>query len=127
MSRQLSIIVIVAVGVLMAPTYMLAHHSIAAEFDVNDQITLTGTIREVVWMSPHISVFIDVPQDNGDMLTYEVQGGPPNRLFRSGSRADDLKAGDPVIVEGARARNPESLRVGEGSFRKPDGTPVWED
>ena len=104
-----------------------AHHSIAAEFDAENPITLVGTIREVVWMSPHISVFVDVPRDDGEVQTYEVQGGPPNRLYRNGSRATDLMPGDEVVVEGARARNPDSLRVGEGEFHKPDGTPVWAD
>ena len=104
-----------------------AHHSIAAEFDAEDPIVLTGTIKEVVWMSPHISVFVDVTGDDGEVRTYEVQGGPPNRLFRNGARANDLEPGDAVVVEGARARKADSLRVGEGRFRTPDGTPVWAD
>ena len=128
MLRQFSIMLIVAGGVLlMAATPIDAHHSIAAEFDVDDQITLTGTIKEVVRMSPDMSVFIDVSQEDGSVLTYEVRGGLPSRLFRNGFRADDLDPGDAVVVEGARARKPESLRVSQGSFRTPDGTPVWED
>jgi hypothetical protein len=118
---------IVVAGGLLAGAPLMAHHSIAAEFDADNPITLSGTIKEVVWMSPHISVFVDVPQEDGTVLTYEVQGGPPNRLFRNGARPDDLKPGDPVVVEGARARKEDSLRVGEGSFTTPEGSPVWED
>ena len=127
MVRVLFSVLFLTAVALVAGMPAIAHHSIAAEFDADNPITLTGTIKEVVWMSPHISVFVDVPQENGGVLTYEVQGGPPNRLFRSGARPDDLKPGDAVIVEGARARKADSLRVGEGSFRKPDGTGVWED
>jgi hypothetical protein len=125
MVRRLFSILIVAVPLLASTAF--AHHSITAEFDTENPITLTGTVKEVVWMSPHISVFIDVRQDNGDVFTYEVQGGPPNRLFRSGARKTDLMPGDAVVVEGARARNPESLRVGQGAFSKPDGAGVWQD
>jgi len=110
---------------LLAGTPVFAHHSIAAEFDAENPIRLVGTVKEVVWMNPHISVFVDVPQENGMVLTYEVQGGAPNSMYRRGARKDDLKPGDPIIVEGARARNEESLRVGQGDFMTPDGTEVW--
>ena len=112
-------------SLLFAGTPVFAHHSIAAEFDAENPIRLVGTVKEVVWMNPHISVFVDVPQENGQVLTYEVQGGAPNSMYRRGARKDDLMPGDPVIVEGARARNEESLRVGQGDFMKPDGTDVW--
>ncbi len=125
MARQLFSIFVPTGALLLAAPPVLAHHSIAAEFDTENPITLDGTIKEVVWMSPHVSVFIDVLQDTGEVLTYEGQGGPPNRLYRGGARPTDLMPGDPVHVEGARARNPDSLRVGEGTFRKPDGAEVW--
>lgn len=112
-------------GFLLAALPAFSHHSIAAEFDVDNPIKLTGAVKEVVWMNPHISVFVDVTQENGEVLTYEVQGGTPNSMYRRGFRKDDLNPGDPVIVVGARARNAESLRVGQGDFMRPDGTEVW--
>jgi hypothetical protein len=116
---------IVINSLLLASPHLFAHHSIAAEFDAENPIKLVGTVKEVVWMNPHISVFVNVPQDNGNILTYEVQGGAPNSMYRRGARKDDLKPGDPIIVEGARARNEGSLRVGQGDFTTPDGTEVW--
>jgi len=116
---------IVSSSLLLASTPLFAHHSIAAEFDADNPIRLVGTVKEVVWMNPHISVFVDVPQENGAVLTYEVQGGAPNSMYRRGARKDDLKPGDAIVVEGARARNEESLRVGQGDFMTPDGTEVW--
>ena len=95
------------------------------EFDAENPIKLVGTVKEVVWMNPHISVFVDVPQENGSIVTYEVQGGAPNSMYRRGSRKDDLLPGDPIIVEGPRARNEASMRVGQGNFMKLDGTEVW--
>lgn len=115
----------ITAGSLLLASPVSAHHSIAAEFDADNPIRLVGTVKEVVWMNPHISVFVDVPQENGEVLTYEVQGGAPNSMYRRGSKKDDFNPGDPVIVEGARARNAESLRVGQGDFMRPDGTEVW--
>ena len=103
---------VVSSSLMLASTPLFAHHSIAAEFDADNPIRLVGTVKEVVWMNPHISVFVDVPQENGAVLTYEVQGGAPNSMYRRGARKDDLKPGDAIVVEGARARNEESLRVG---------------
>ncbi len=110
MARQLFGIVVVTGALLLAASPVFAHHSIAAEFDTENPITLDGTIKEVVWMSPHISVFVDVPQDNGEVLTYEAQGGPPNRLYRGGARPTDLMPGSPASA-------PEPLLLpGRGMF-----------
>ena len=44
MVRQLFSILILTGGLLLAASPVLAHHSIAAEFDTENPITLTGTI-----------------------------------------------------------------------------------
>ena len=124
MTKILKISILISSLLCISPP-LFAHHTIAAEFDSENPIRLMGTVNEVVWMNPHISIFVDVPQDNGIILTYEVQGGNPNSMYRRGARKDDLKPGDPIIVEGARARKEGSLRVGQGNFTTPDGTEVW--
>jgi hypothetical protein len=47
MVRQLFSMLIFTCGLLLAASPMLAHHSITAEFDTENPITLTGTIKEV--------------------------------------------------------------------------------
>ena len=38
----------------------LAHHSFAAEFDVNKSVTLKGTVTTMKWVNPHSWLYIDV-------------------------------------------------------------------
>lgn len=102
-----------------------AHHSTAAEFDQNKPITFTGTVQKVMWMNPHIYTHVEVKQPNGDSVTYHVEGGPPNSLFRAGWRKDSVKIGDVVTVSGWKAKNPESPNVGQATITAKDGHKIF--
>jgi hypothetical protein len=99
----------------------LGHHSISAEFDVNNPISFTGTVKQVDWLNPHIYTHIDVEQPNGTVVTYKVEGGPPNALFRRGWRKESLMPGETVTVEGIRAKSAESMNVGQATMTTADG------
>jgi hypothetical protein len=111
------------VGLLFAAP-LLAHHSLTAEFDTNKRITFTGVVKKVDWMNPHIYTHVEVKETNGT-VTYKVEGGPPNSLFRNGWRPDSLKAGETVTVSGLRAKATTSMNVGQATITKADGTTVY--
>ena len=106
-----------------APAF--AHHAVSAEFDRNKPITFTGTVKKVDWMNPHIYTHIEAKDASGKTVVYEVEGGAPNSLFRSGWRPDTLKIGETVTVSGSRAKNENSYRVGSATITKADGTRVF--
>ena len=112
-------------GLLAAAAPALAHHAVSAEFDRNKPITFTGTVQKVEWMNPHIYTHIESKDASGKLVVYEVEGGAPNSLFRSGWRPDSLKAGDVVTVTGSRAKSEKSFRVGSATITKADGTRVF--
>ncbi len=56
---------------------------------------------------------------------YRVEGGSPNALYRQGWRKDTLKVGDVVTVTGSRAKNPESLNIGQATITTADGKRVF--
>ena len=100
------------------------HHSFAAQYDADKQVTLAGTITKVEWTNPHTYFYLDVVDDAGKVVSWAVEGGAPNVLYREGWRPTSLKAGDRVTILGARARN-GSNQINALSVRLPDGRCVF--
>ncbi|SRR5260370_139245 len=96
-------------SVFLAAVPMLAHHSFAAEFDPSKSITLTGVVTKVEWMNPHAHFLIDVKDENGKVVTWDLETGSPNALSRRGWTRHSLKEGDVVTVQAFRAKDGSSL------------------
>ena len=103
-----------------------AHHSTAAEFDKEKPITFTGTVKKVQWMNPHIYTLVETKGADGKPLVYRIEGSAPNALFRLGWRMDSLHVGDTVTVSGVRAKNPESMNIGQAKITAADGHKVFD-
>jgi hypothetical protein len=84
---------------------LFAHHSVAAEFDVNRQITYTGVITHVEWTNPHIYFYVDVKDASDKVTNWAFEGAGPNTLSRMGWMRDTLKVGDRVTVVAFPARD----------------------
>jgi hypothetical protein len=91
--------------VLITAASVSAHHSLAAEYDIQRAVTLTGKVTKVAWMNPHIYVYFDVKDEAGKFINYAAQGGAPNVLYRMGWHTDTLKPGDVITVVGYKARD----------------------
>jgi len=96
----LAVLLLVAVA---APVF--AHHSETAEYDSSKPVKVTGTIKKVEWMNPHIWFYVDVKDENGNITTWGFSGAPPGMLMRRGITKDVLKIGAVVNVEGSRAKD----------------------
>ena len=125
MTRNMFGVLILALVLIALELPVLAHHAVSAEFDRNKPISFTGTVKKVEWMNPHIYTHIEAKDASGKTVVYEVEGGAPNALFRNGWRADTLKAGETVNVTGTRAKSESSMRVGQATITKADGTRVF--
>ena len=76
----------------------LAHHSYAA-YDLNQTITLKGTVENFHWSNPH-STFTLVLQPDGrsEPIKWNIITSSPAILKRFGWMHDSLKQGDRVSV-----------------------------
>jgi len=103
---------------LLVPAF--AHHSFEAEYDDKKPVTLTGVVTKLDWTNPHIWVHIDAKDDKGVQAKWSCEGGNPNSLKRAGWMRDTLKEGDPVNLEGFRAKdgtntcNMRSIKLANG-------------
>jgi hypothetical protein len=116
--------VIVALLTAAAAPTLSAHHSFAAEFDVNKPVTLNGTVTRVEWGNPHIWVYIDVKDDHGAVQPWQCEGGAPNTLTRNGWSRDSLKMNEPITVYGYQAKD-GSKTCNLRTVTLPDGRSVF--
>jgi hypothetical protein len=103
---------------------VFAHHSFAAEFDVKQPITLKGTVTKVEWTNPHVWIYLDVADAQGNLQNWQCEIGAPNTLARMGWTRNSLKAGDQVTVEGFRAKNDDKT-ANARQVILPDGRKVF--
>jgi hypothetical protein len=84
---------------------LAAHHSFAAEYDSTKPVELTGTVTKVEWTNPHTRLYVDVKDENGHVINWNIELGGPLQLNRLGWRRDTVKAGDQVTVQGYLAKD----------------------
>jgi len=101
--RRLSLLT--AALALVAAIPAVAHHSFAAEYDANNQITVVGTVTKVEWTNPHTWFFIDVKNPDGSVTNWGFEMPGPAQLLRAGLKRDTMKVGDVVTVDARRARD----------------------
>ncbi len=102
----------------------VAHHSFAAEFDINRPIKLTGVVTKMEFSNPHSWLHIEVTTANGEKQQWAVEGGAPNALIRNGWNRNSVPAGTKVHVEGFQAKD-RSFRASGRDITLPDGTSLF--
>lgn len=103
---------------------LLFHHSFAAEFDAAKPVELSGTVTRLDWVNPHAWIYLDVKDEKGGVTHWACELGSPNILLRNGWSRDTLKAGDTVIVSGARAKDGSNL-ANARTVRLADGKRIF--
>ena len=117
--------VLAAVGaVALAAASVSAHHSFAAEYNANDQVTLVGTITKVEWTNPHARFYIDVRDEKGEVTNWNFEMASPNVLARNGWKPNTLKIGDQVTVGGYLARSAPRMAIA-GAITDASGRPLF--
>jgi len=85
---------------LCGPGQAVAHHSVFADFDINGSVTITGVVTEVWFKAPHIRVFVEVTDADGNKVIWNTHGHNPSALRRRGWLRNTLKAGEIITMSG---------------------------
>ena len=82
-----------------------AHHSFAAAYNMQDAISIKGTIVNVRLTNPHSFFFLDVEDESGEIVRWSFEAGTPSGMIRNGYSPNIIKEGDVVTISGFRAKD----------------------
>jgi hypothetical protein len=96
---------VAGIGLLLAAVPILAHHSLAAQYDTHHSIEVKGTVTKVTWENPHVHLFLQAEDKAGKEVEWEFELGSPNLQIQNGWKLDTFRRGDRVVVTAYPARN----------------------
>ncbi len=82
-----------------------AHHSFSAVYDMQQPITVKGTIVQVRLTNPHSWFYLDVKNEAGNVERWAFEAGTPSGMIRNGYKASVIKQGAEVTITGFHARD----------------------
>ena len=107
-------VLLVCAAMLSVAIPVLAHHSVQAEFKIDNKTTITGVLTKVEWINPHTYFYVDVKDDKGNVTQWSGESYPTGFFHRAGMTRDLFKVGD-TVHDGSLSR--------QGSH----DTEVWVD
>ena len=122
--RTKLVLVVTAVGLLMAAVPVWAHHAFAAEFDSTKPVKLRGTVTKMEWINPHSWIHLDVKGPDGKVISWMIEGGSPNSLLRRGVTKNSLPPGTEILVDGYLAKDGSNKANGR-DVTFPDGRKLF--
>ncbi|MDG2089090.1 MAG: DUF6152 family protein [Arenicellaceae bacterium] len=92
---------IMAALTALPASFLLAHHS-TTHFS-KEFTEMEGTLVELRWRYPHIYFVLEVTEDNGEKVTWQMEAGTVYMLGRAGVTRDMFEIGDELRVAGNRS------------------------
>ena len=66
-------------------------------------------MTKIEWTNPHARFYIDVEDDSGNVINWNLELASPNILVRNGGTRNFVELGDEVTVEGTLARDGSNM------------------
>ena len=99
-------------GWLLVSGASLAHHSLSGVYDIRGAGEVTGVIKKVEFINPHGVMTLEVPNDDGTTMEWQLTTGSANTLASlgfGGEGPNTVIAGDLVTITYFPARNGKPL------------------
>ena len=82
-----------------------AHHNYFANYNPRVEIQLEGVVSRVDWQNPHIEVFVDVVDADGQTVTWNMPNAAPFVAAQNGWDENTIVVGEKMTFTGWPARD----------------------
>lgn len=123
----MKIIILMTTGLAALAVWVptLAHHGFAAYS--NERVTVQATMTELRFVNPHVQLYFDVTNADGEIEHWQAELTAPNKLARGGWTKNTLRPADQIQISGEIARNGgRSIRIREIITANGESLPLWE-
>jgi hypothetical protein len=110
--RKMSSLGIAAIAIPAFVGLVEAHHSVVAQFDLNNPITLKGTLTKLEWVNPHAFIYVTAKGPGGETRDWKIEAGSPGRMEKRGLKKTDFQVGHDIIVSGFLAKDGSNTVAG---------------
>jgi len=110
-------------GSALAIPPAIAHHS-TSMYDMANPVTVTGVVKRFEWTNPHAFVYLDVKDEKGNVVEWEVEMMSLNHLRGYGWTRNTLKPGEVISCTGGSAKSgapsmiSSYMKLGDGRMIK---------
>jgi hypothetical protein len=101
---------------------MGAHHS-TAMYDMANPVTVKGSVKRFEWTNPHAFIFLEVKDDKGGAVEWEIELMSLNHLRSYGWMRNTVKPGDVISATGGAARSGAPSMI-SAVIELPDGRKI---
>jgi hypothetical protein len=98
MSEKFVVFAMAAAALCAPAASAFAHHGTSVNYDFAKTETIVGTVTEFHWRNPHSTLFLDVEDGAGRIVSYAIELPSPTLLARGelGWTRNTFKPGDHV-------------------------------
>jgi hypothetical protein len=107
---------------MLAATAALGHHSQQPFFKMDENLELRGVVTNFEFTNPHPIIYLDVVDETGATVQWQIEGPTAIYLSRAGWTSDSLVPGDRITVRGAPPKKAGAYAMAGREVTKADGT-----
>ena len=111
------LLALAALATLAPP--LSAHHS-TAMYEMANPTTISGTVKRFEWTNPHAFIYLEVKDEKGNAVEWEIELMSLNHLRSYGWVRTTVKPGEVITCTGGRAKSGAPSMI-SAVLKLPDG------
>ncbi|MGV3591626.1 MAG: DUF6152 family protein [Gammaproteobacteria bacterium] len=124
-SKSLAFALLAAASLAAAPAH--SHHSFAAVYDAEKEVTIEGKVVQFQYRNPHSVLHVLAKDESGVKKRYAIEWQGATQLGAAGISAQTVHPGDPVVVTGHPGRVAAENRILMLEIKRTTDDFSWEN